>query len=71
MSLNSVLGVVCTYLPRLECCEIVGSNDLDLDSVSIVVEMVDLESFELQHILGYFFVRVEKHTLGACISQLK
>ena len=68
MSLNTILGVVCTYLPRLEYSEIVGSNDLGLDSVSIVVEMDDLESFELQHILGYFFVRVEEHTLGACIS---
>ena len=56
LSLNTVLGVVRAYLPRLECSEIVGSNDLDLDSVFFVVQTDDLESFEVR-ILGCVFVR--------------
>ena len=55
--LNTVLGVVSADLSRLECSEVVGSNDLDLDSVSLVVQTDDLEPFEL-HMLGCFCVRV-------------
>ena len=42
LSLDTVLGVVRAYLPRLECSEVVGSYDLDLDSVSLVVQADDL-----------------------------
>jgi hypothetical protein len=42
LSLETVSGVVRTYLPRLECSEVVGSNDLYLDSVSLVVQTDDL-----------------------------
>jgi hypothetical protein len=62
LSLNAVLGVV----PRLECSEVVGSDDLYLDSVSLVVQANDLQAFKA-HLLGCFFVRVGEHTLGACI----
>ena len=64
LSLDTVPSVVRAYLPRLECSEVVGSNDFDLDSVSLEVQTVDLEV----HIFGCFFVRVGEHTLGACIS---
>ena len=71
LSLNTILGVVRAYLSRLECSsEVVGSNDLDLDSVSLVVQTDDLESFEV-HILECFFIRVGEYTLSACISQYK
>ena len=36
LSLNTVHGVVRAYLPRLECSEVVGSNNLDLNSVSLI-----------------------------------
>ena len=42
LSLDTVLGVVRAYLPRLECSEVVGSDDLDLNSVSLVVHADDL-----------------------------
>ena len=45
LSLNTVLGVVRVYLPRLECSKVVGSDNLDLDSVSLVVQTENLESF--------------------------
>ncbi len=59
LSLDAVLGVVRAYLPRLERCEIVGSDDLDLDAVLLVVQA---------HHLQTFLVRVGERTLGACIS---
>ena len=55
LSFNTILGVVRAYLLRLECGEVVGSNELDLDLVSLVVQMDDLDSFEV-NILGCFFV---------------
>ena len=42
LSLDAVLGVVRAYLPRLECSKVVGSDNLDLDSVSLVVQTDDL-----------------------------
>ena len=66
LSLNTVLGLVRAYLPRLECSKVVGSNDLDLDFVSLVVQTHDLESFEV-HILGYFFVRASGRTYAWCL----
>ncbi len=45
LSLDTVPSVVRAYLPRLECSEVVGSNDFDLDSVSLVVQTDNLESF--------------------------
>ena len=39
LSLDTVLGVVRAYLPRLECGKVVGSYDLDLNSVSLVVQV--------------------------------
>ncbi len=69
LSLDTVLGVVCIYLSRLECSEVVGSNDLDLDSVSLAVQVDDLKAFKV-YILGSFLVRLGEHTLGACILSL-
>jgi hypothetical protein len=42
LSLDTVIGVVRAYLPRLECGEVIGSYDVDLDSVSLVVQSDDL-----------------------------
>ena len=42
LSLDAVLGVVRAYLPRLECSEVIGSDNLYLDSVSLVVQANDL-----------------------------
>jgi hypothetical protein len=42
LSHDTVLGVVRAYLPRLECSEVVGSYDLDLDSVSLIAQTDDL-----------------------------
>ncbi len=42
LSLYTVIGIVRAYLPRLECSEVVGSDDLDLDPVSLVVQADDL-----------------------------
>ena len=67
LSLDTVFGVLRAFLPRLQCSEVVGSNDLDLNSVSLVVQTDDLEFFEV-HI---FFIRVGEHTLSACISPYK
>ena len=43
LSLDTVLGIVRSYLPRLECGEVNGPNDLDLDSVVQTTD--DLESY--------------------------
>ena len=42
LSLDTVLGVVRANLPGLKSSEVVGSNDLDLDSVSLIVQTDDL-----------------------------
>ncbi len=61
LSLDTVLlGVVRAYLPRLECSEVVGSNNLDLDSVSLVVQTDDPGTHPQMLLCP--------STLGACIS---
>jgi hypothetical protein len=64
LSLDAVLGVVRAYPPRFDCGEGVGADDLDLDSVLLVVQADDLQAFQI-HILGCFLVRVGEHTIGA------
>ena len=67
LSLDAVIGVVRAYLPRLECSEVVGLDDPDLNCVSLVVQADDRQALQI-HILGCFLVRVGEQTLGACIS---
>ena len=52
MSLDAVVSVVRAYLPRLDRCEVVGLDnlDLDFDTVLLAVQADDLQAFQV-HIL--------------------
>jgi hypothetical protein len=57
LSLYAVLGIVVTYLPRLEGREVIRADDLDTYTVLLVVLAYFLESLQV-YILGRFTVGV-------------
>ena len=67
LSLYAMLGIVVTYLPRLEGREVVRTDDLNSYTMLLVVLAYLLESLQV-HILGRFTVGVGEHALGACVS---